>query len=139
MFSGTKILFFYFFKNVVASALKSCIISIWEKKILAPENMRKPSSNRAKFTNNCVLLYWTPPRAISIHIMTLFITKKHWFVMTYIRLKPTYDLFWTLKMRSLKSFPISKEALILKSMIKLSSNLHSQFCLGTIMLNLTTP
>ena len=68
----------------------------------------------------------------NFYIMTLVIKKKHWFIFVCIRLKPTYDLFWTLKMRNLKSFPISKEAPILKSMIKLSSNLHSQFCLGTI-------
>ena len=50
-----------FFENVAASTLKSCIISIWEKifkKKIAPENMKKSSSNRAKFTINCVLLYW---------------------------------------------------------------------------------
>ena len=76
---GCKKKFQNFFENVVASALKRCIVTIWEiffyfflkfsadttiftkkksKSFLNWKTWKKPPSNTAKFTINCVLLYW---------------------------------------------------------------------------------
>ena len=77
----------FFLVNVVASALKNCIISIWEfflKTFFAPENMKKLSAN-------CVLLYWRhlPARLLyndfdSIQLCIEIWSKIYW--MTFIQL-----------------------------------------------------
>ena len=59
MFSGA---IFFFFLKLLLCNFSVRTLQHFQKKIIdfffAPKNMKKPSSNRTKFTINYVLLYW---------------------------------------------------------------------------------